>query len=378
MGFRKTRRDPGVDDLVRQRLYGDFSPAATALLTFAAADDLSAVVASPVAIARPLAQDVTNLNEVSDPEDDTDLHHASDLSGYETDSGAVVASAVVPIVAAPLVNGFVPNHVAVFAFPAEATEAEPTAVPVPELLVDQPPVQVTAWLPAPKTSFGHELVHPVTVLQVKGLVARGTPPDARLDVEIGEGELVIMEGETRWIQPAWRTMAGLDDPAAGEVILGGQHQSTLSFSERATYRVVAPGVLLDPAVLEPSFSVLENLISALMLTGQSPAECEQAGHWALARLNIENIAHASPVHLNERQKGLAMMARAIVGDPFVLWIDSPVERFGPAGGGAILDAAERLRFLEGYAVVLIGEPGGFDDVDGRRLLATAEGVRVRA
>ncbi len=371
MGFRKTRRDPGVDDLVRQRLYGDFSPAATALLTIAAPDPLPEVVISPVVIS-PIV--ITSFRG----EDVTDLHEVSDLSGYATDPGAVVASAVVPIVAIPPANSFVTNHTAVFAFPVEVTDAEPTAAPVPGLLAGQPPLQVAAWLSALETSFGNDVVRPVTVLEVQGLVTRGTPPDVRLDVEIGEGELVIMEGETRWIQPAWRTLAGLDDPGAGEVILGGQQQSTLSFSEQATYRVVAPGVLLDAAVLEPSFSVLENLISALMLTGQSPAECEQAGHWALAQLNIENIAHALPVHLNERQKGLAMMARAIVGDPFVLWIDSPVERFGPAGGGAILDAAERLRLLEGYAVVLIGEPGGFDDVDGRRLLATAEGVRVRA
>lgn len=369
MGFRKTRRDPGVDDLVRQRLYGDFSPAATALLTIAAPDPLPEVVISPVV---PVA--IWSFRG----EDVTDLHEVSDLSGYATDPGAVVAGAVVPIVAIPPANSFVTNQTAVFAFPVEVTEAEPTAAPVPGLLEGQPPLQAAAWLSAPETSCGNDVVRPVTVLEVQGLVTRGTPPDVRLDVEIGEGELVIMEGETRWIQPAWRTLAGLDDPGAGEVILGGQHQSTLSFSEQATYRVVAPGVLLDAAVLEPSFSVLENLISALMLTGQSPAECEQAGHWALAQLHIENIAHALPVHLNERQKGLAMMARAIVGDPFVLWIDSPVERFGPAGGGAILDAAERLRLLEGYAVVLIGEPGGFDDVDGRRLLATGDGVRVRA
>ena len=187
MGFRKTRRDPGVDDLVRQRLYGDFSPAATALLTIAAPDPLPEVVISPVV---PVA--IWSFRG----EDVTDLHEVSDLSGYATDPGAVVAGAVVPIVAIPPANSFVTNQTAVFAFPVEVTEAEPTAAPVPGLLEGQPPLQAAAWLSAPETSCGNDVVRPVTVLEVQGLVTRGTPPDVRLDVEIGEGELVIIEGET--------------------------------------------------------------------------------------------------------------------------------------------------------------------------------------
>ena len=297
MGLRKQKREPELQDIVRQRLYRDLSPVPQVLSH----------------------RTETPAKAVAEPLGDLALSMAGERTLFELGFEPVVERACEP----------------------EAAPAEP-------------------------------------VLEIRGLVPTGGSLDLTLDFEMREGDLVIIEGDREAAARAWKAMAGIGDTQAGEVRVGGQSQHDLSYSDQAAYRVVAPGVLLEPAVFEPSFTVKENLVSTLLLTGQSPSECEAAASWALSQLGIEAIADAAPAHLDERERALAMMARAIIGDPYVLWIDSPVERFGSTGGRAVLDAAERLRLLEGCAVVMIGESGEFASADARHLVATREGVRVRA
>ncbi len=150
-----------------------------------------------------------------------------------------------------------------------------------------------------------------------------------------------------------RLLAGLLEPASGEVIFNGAPLSTLHAHERAKRIAYVPQ---STATVFP-FTALE-----VVLTGRSPYsgrfrfESARDEQIALAALDALDAAHLAARHITELSGGerqLVTVARALAQQPEVMLLDEPASALDLKHRTQLARALRRLRDERGIAVLMI-------------------------
>jgi len=143
-----------------------------------------------------------------------------------------------------------------------------------------------------------------------------------------------------------KVMLGLLSPREGTVsLLGGPPDKTRS---RAGY--VPQRLQCDSLFPITVFDVVElGLLNAA--GGESRSARRKKVHQALETAGIADLARRSFGELSGGQQQRALIARALVSDPDVLFLDEPTAAVDPASRTALLDLLETSR--KGRAMVLV-------------------------
>jgi lipoprotein-releasing system ATP-binding protein len=117
-------------------------------------------------------------------------------------------------------------------------------------------------------------------------------------------------------------LAGLDDPDAGQVLVGGEDMTAASPGQRARLRNRYMGFVYQMHHLLPEFTALENVAMPLRLGGLGARGARSrrptcSRRWASARLGHRPAALSG----GERQR--VAVARALVGSRLVVLADEP-------------------------------------------------------
>lgn len=150
-----------------------------------------------------------------------------------------------------------------------------------------------------------------------------------------------------------RLLAGLLEPAGGEVIFNGAPLSTLHGRERAKRIAYVP----QSASTVFPFTALE-----VVMTGRSPYsgrfrfESARDEQIALAALDSLDAAHLAARHITELSGGerqLVTVARALAQEPEVMLLDEPASALDLKHRTQLARALRRLREERGIAVLMI-------------------------
>lgn len=209
------------------------------------------------------------------------------------------------------------------------------------------------------------------------------------------GERLIQEHVSFDIQPATifaimggsgcgkstllRHMIGLHEPASGHVRYDGMDYWAASEAKRNAVRRRF-GVLFQSAALWSSMSVLDNVLLPLEQLTDLPAEEREArAREALGWVGLSDAAHVKPAELSGGMRKRAGLARAIVAQPRLLFIDEPSAGLDPVSSRRLDDLILSIRERTGAAVVLvshelpslfaIADDGLFLDAERKRPLA---------
>ena len=184
-----------------------------------------------------------------------------------------------------------------------------------------------------------------TILQTRGLCIGYAPKRrpritvaADLGVELLKGELVCLLGPNgAGKSTLMRTLAGLQKPLAGEVLLEDRDLHGLTDSERA--RLL--GLVLTERVDVGNLSAY-----ALVALGRypytgwdgslSPAD-EEVVRWAMDAVGARDLAARSVGELSDGERQKVMIARALAQEPAVLLLDEPT---------AFLDLPRRVEIVQ--------------------------------
>jgi multiple sugar transport system ATP-binding protein len=155
--------------------------------------------------------------------------------------------------------------------------------------------------------------------QVGKVYPDGTEAIRELDLEIGDGELVVLVGPSGCGKTtALRMVAGLEEITRGEIRIGGRVINGLDPRERDI------AMVFQNYALYPHMTVLENMAFPLKLAGLSRREREQKARRVARMLGLEKQLDRKPRQLSGGQRQRVAMGRAIVREPQAFLMDEPL------------------------------------------------------
>jgi phospholipid/cholesterol/gamma-HCH transport system ATP-binding protein len=165
----------------------------------------------------------------------------------------------------------------------------------------------------------------------------GPPVLAGFDLSVDPGKsMVIIGGSGSGKSVAVKIAAGLIEPDAGQILMDGRPVQDLSGADRGKL-ARRLGMLFQSAALFDSLSVWENvafrLINADRVTRKTARERALA---ALERVRIgRQAADLYPAELSGGMKKRVGLARAVIGDPDIIFFDEPTSGLDPITSRAI-------------------------------------------
>ena len=145
-----------------------------------------------------------------------------------------------------------------------------------------------------------------------------TPVLRDLSLEVGPGEYFVLlgpngSGKTTLL----RTIAGLERPTAGRIVLEGRDVGVLPPHRRGI------GLMFQDAALFPHRSVFENIAYAPLLQRRSRAEIDEVVGRTVALLHLEGFEDRRPDALSGGERQRVALARTLAARPRLILLDEP-------------------------------------------------------
>jgi putative ABC transport system ATP-binding protein len=173
-----------------------------------------------------------------------------------------------------------------------------------------------------------------------------------ISLEVDKGEAVGLIGPSgSGKSTLLMTMAGLERPDSGKVIVDGTDLSRLDEDALARFRGRRIGIVFQSFHLVPTMTALENVALPLELAGESNAF--ERAEAELQAVGLGHRLHHYPAQLSGGEQQRVAIARAIVPNPAILVADEPTGNLDENTGGSIIDLLFALKRDRGATLVLV-------------------------
>lgn len=145
-----------------------------------------------------------------------------------------------------------------------------------------------------------------------------------LSFSVEEGEYVAIMGESGSGKTTLlNILAALDKPTGGQVILNGKNIVDIREKEISAFRRENLGFVFQDFNLLENFSLKDNIVLPLVLSGVDYKEMERRITPIAAQLGILDILGKYPYEVSGGQKQRAAVARALIIKPELVLADEP-------------------------------------------------------
>lgn len=175
-----------------------------------------------------------------------------------------------------------------------------------------------------------------------------------VSLRIDRGESVAIVGKSgSGKSTLMHLLALLDQPDHGALRVGGLDAASLSARQVSRLRNETFGFVFQQFFLDPNASVLENVILPLKIAGVGRRERRARGMAVLDQLEMADKAKSRAVSLSGGQKQRAVIARALVNNPGLIFADEPTGNLDTATGRLVEDILFRLNREHGITLVVV-------------------------
>lgn len=191
----------------------------------------------------------------------------------------------------------------------------------------------------------------MTILEVKELKKTYTGRFGSNKVEalknvnftVEEGEYVAIMGESGSGKTTLlNILAALDKPSGGSVMLDGKDLSEVKDAALASFRRENLGFVFQEFNLMDTFSLKDNILLPLVLSGKKVAEMEEKIGPIAESLGIAEILEKYPYEVSGGQKQRAAAARALITDPKLILADEPTGALDSQSSADLLRVFEKM------------------------------------
>jgi multiple sugar transport system ATP-binding protein len=192
----------------------------------------------------------------------------------------------------------------------------------------------------------------VAIVEVKGLTKRfeGGETNAvdQLDLATREGEYLVLLGPSGCGKTTLlRLIAGLEQPTAGEVLIGGEHVAGLPPRARKI------AMVFQSYALYPHKTARKNIEFPLRAQGVEAGERGKKVTWAAELLGITHLLDRRPRQLSGGERQRVALARALVREPSVFLLDEPLSNLDAKLRAAARDDLKQFQQRVGTTTIYV-------------------------
>lgn len=174
-----------------------------------------------------------------------------------------------------------------------------------------------------------------------------------LDLVVARGEFIAVMGPSGSGKTTLlNCLSGLDEIDGGSVTVEGEDIHTMSDSKRSKHRASKMGFIFQSFNLIPVFTAAENVELPLLLAGTAPSEARRRAEETLERVGLGHRKGHRPNELSGGEQQRVTIARALAGEPAIVWADEPTGNLDSETADSIMGLLGELN-AEGLTVVLV-------------------------
>src|ERR1700681_4719962 len=176
---------------------------------------------------------------------------------------------------------------------------------------------------------------------------------SEVNLEIRSGEYISISGPSGCGKSTLLSILGLlDSPTGGSYWLDGKSVANLSPAERTRIRNCEIGFIFQAFNLIGDLSVQENVELPLTYRGMSSAERKERVQKALERVALAHRIRHYPSNLSGGEQQRVAVARALAGEPFILFADEPTGNLDSKNGEVVMELLGELHH-EGATICIV-------------------------
>jgi len=180
-----------------------------------------------------------------------------------------------------------------------------------------------------------------------------------VDLTVRRGEVVVVIGPSGSGKSTLiRCLNGLEEVDDGEIRIDGQ---AVNAHSQSMWRAVRQriGMVFQDYALFPHMTVLHNIMLAPVRSGRRTREAaRQDAFRLLARVGLDDKAHAFPAQLSGGQQQRVAIVRALAMAPESILFDEPTSALDPEMIREVLDVIRALS-RDGMTMVVVSHEMGF-------------------
>lgn len=146
------------------------------------------------------------------------------------------------------------------------------------------------------------------------------------------------------------TLAGLEQPQQGKVLVDGEDVYALNLRRRALFRNKAMGFIFQNYMLMPELTAIENASLATAISGK---EATDRVLFLMERVGLSHRLHHLPSELSGGEQQRVAIVRALVHDPSIIFADEPTGNLDSRNGNQILDLLFELAEESNKTLVVV-------------------------
>lgn len=181
-----------------------------------------------------------------------------------------------------------------------------------------------------------------------------TPVLKGVDFELQEGEFVAVVGESGSGKSTFLyILAGIDKPTEGSVEMFGKNICSIGDEELASMRRRDFSFVYQFDNLVSNLSVYENVVLPLMLDKRKESEYKTDVEGILDYLGLSHRKNSFPKQLSGGEQQRAAIARALVTNPKVIFLDEPTGSLDKERGRQVMELLKDINQNRGVALVMV-------------------------
>ncbi|MBZ0317863.1 MAG: ABC transporter ATP-binding protein [Anaerolineae bacterium] len=175
-----------------------------------------------------------------------------------------------------------------------------------------------------------------------------------INLKVEGGEFIIITGPSGCGKSTLlHILLGLEPPTGGNVeFLGHQLYQGMSEDERTEIRKKDVGMVYQQPNWIKALTVLENIMFALRINGQTNEEAKKKALAVLQMVGMDNWQDYIPTELSSGQQQKVALARAVVTNPQIIIADEPTGNLDFKSGQELMELLKKLN-SEGRTVIMV-------------------------